>query len=126
MKEHSREGERRREMGGALPPATPPQGLLRPPLDPPLHFKRITHASPSIAVEGGIAHKRFALQYGFETRARRVNRGNRCLPTRVGIPQVPPNSAGVGIPQAAGQRSRPAVLASTALMHRFRIAGSSR
>ena len=45
------------------------RGAARP-LDPPLYF--------------GIAPKPFALKYRFETRARRVNRGDSCLPTRRG------------------------------------------
>ena len=74
MKTLSREGARRREMRGALPPQPPRREGGCP------HFKPGTHASlsvadPSLTSKGRIAHKPFALQYGFETRARRVNRG---------------------------------------------------
>ena len=50
MKEHSREGERRREMGGRCPHNPPARGAA-PPLDPPLHFKRGTRASLTVAVD---------------------------------------------------------------------------
>ena len=85
MKEHSREGERRREMGG--PPNPPARGAAAPPPPPPASFqaghacKSFRCGRPQLDEKGGIAHKPFALQYGFETRAR-VARGDRCFPTR--------------------------------------------
>ena len=82
MKEHSREGERRREMGCAAP--QPPREGGCAPLEPPLHFKRGTRESLTVAVDPSLIRKA-DLQYGFETRARRVNRGDRCLPTRRGL-----------------------------------------
>ena len=72
MKEHSREGEQRREMGGALPPPTP----LRRGLRPPSNFKRGARASLSVAVDPSLIRKA----------------------------SLPPNSAGVGIPQGLGSR----------------------
>ena len=51
MKEHSREGERRREMGGALR-----EGGCAP-LDPPLHFERGTRASLAVAVDPSLIRK---------------------------------------------------------------------
>ena len=84
MKEHSREGERRREMRGE-------RGLLRPPLDPPRFVSsgaRVQvfplRSTPAL-IRKADAHKPFALQYGFETWMRRVNRGDRCLPTWRGL-----------------------------------------
>ena len=94
MKKLSREGARRREMGGALPP-NPPRGGLRPPSTP-----RFVLSGARMQV---FPLQAFRIAVWIRNTGATSEQGGSLPPNSagVGIPQVPPSSAGVGIPQAA-------------------------